>query len=216
MQVGSNVTTSVAASGNSLTYQWHKDGAPVVGNASASTPTLNLTNVQLSDAGSYTAVVSNPGGSTTSNPVTLNVSVDPVPPPPSITAQPLDTTAPVGSPASLTVSATGDNLFYQWFRNGALINGATSAALDFASAQVTDSADYRVVVSNPSGSVTSLAARLLVVSTMQAASFAPANGTSDVNIDAPLYLTFNQPPAAGTTGRLRVFREDGTSSRRLT
>ena len=209
VQVGSNVTTSVAASGNSLSYQWHRNGVAIVGNASAATPTLNLTNVQLSDAGSYTAVVSNPGGSVTSNPVTLNVSLDPVPPPPSITTQPADTNAPVGGPTSLSVAATGDGLFYQWFKNGALIPGATQATLGFASAQVSDSANYHVVVSNSSGSVTSSTARLLVVSTMQATGFAPTNYASDVDVDAPLYITFNQAPTVGTTGRLRVFSESG-------
>ena len=209
VQVGSNVTTSVAASGNSLSYQWQRNSQPIVGNPSATTPTLNLTNVQLSDAGSYTAVVSNPGGSVTSNPVTLNVSVDPVPPPPSITTQPADTNAPIGSPSSLSVAATGDGLFYQWFKNGALIPGATQATLGFASAQVTDSASYHVVVSNSSGSVTSSTAKLLVVSTMQATGFAPSNFASEVDVDAPLYITFNQPPAVGTTGRLRVFSETG-------
>ena len=209
VQVGSNVTMSVAASGNSLSYQWQRNGQAIQNNASATTPTLNLTNVQLSDAGNYTALVSNASGGVTSQPVVLNVSVNPVPPPPAITTQPGDTNAPVNGPTSLSVAATGDGLFYQWFKNGALIPGATQAALNFASVQVTDSADYYVVVSNSSGSVTSSTARLLVVSTMQATAFAPSNFASGVDIDAPLYLTFNQPPAVGSTGRLRVFTEAG-------
>jgi pectin methylesterase-like acyl-CoA thioesterase len=209
VQVGSNVTMSVAASGNSLTYQWQRNGTAINGNASATTPTLNLTNVQLSDAGSYTALVSNTSGGVTSQPVTLNVSVNPVPPPPSITTQPADTTAPVGNPSSLSVAATGNGLFYQWFKNGALITGATQATLGFASAQVADSADYYVVVSNSSGSITSSTAKLLVVSTMQVTSVAPSNYASGVDVDAPLYLTFNQAPAVGSTGRLRVYSEAG-------
>src|SRR5215210_4794954 len=210
VQVGSNVTTSVAASGNSLSYQWNKNGVPVTGNASASTPTLNLNNVQLADAGSYTAVVTNPGGSVTSSPVTLNVSTEPVAPPPSIGAQPVNTTAPLGSTTSLNVFATGDNLFYQWFKNGALIPGATGAALNFPSVQTSDSATYAVVVSNSSGSVTSAPAQLLVVSTMAATAFGPTNGATDINIDAPLSVTFNQTPKVGNTGRLRIYKEDGT------
>lgn len=209
VQVGSNVTTSVGATGAAITYQWQKDDQPIQNNASALTPTLNLTNVQLSDAGVYKAVVSNAGGSVSSQPVTLDVSVNPVPPPPSITTQPADTNAPINSATGLSVAATGDNLFYQWFKNGALIPGATQATLGFGSAQVSDSADYYVVVSNSSGSVTSSIAKLLVVSTMQATSFAPSNFASNVDVDAPLYLTFNQPPAAGTTGRLRVYSEAG-------
>ena len=210
VQVGSNVTMSVGASGNSLSYQWKKDGAPISGNATATTPTLNLTNVQLTDAGSYTAVVSNAGGSVTSNPVTLSVSTEPVPPPPSIVTQPASTNAPVGSPASLSVVATGNNLFYQWFKNGALIPGATGATLNFASAQTTDSASYTVLVSNSSGSVMSDPAKLLVVSTMTATAVAPTNGATEINIDAPLAITFNQAPKVGNTGRLRIYQEDGT------
>jgi pectin methylesterase-like acyl-CoA thioesterase len=210
VQVGSNVTTSVAASGNSLSYQWNKNGAPVSGNPSATTPTLNLSNVQLSDAGSYTAVVSNPGGSVTSNPVTLNVSTNPVPPPPSIGTQPTNTNAPLGSDTNLHVFATGDNLFYQWFKNGALIPGATNATLNFQSAQTSDSANYTVVVSNSSGSITSDPARLLVVSTMAATAFAPINGATEINIDAPLAITFDQAAKIGNTGRLRIYLEDGT------
>src|SRR5215212_5664898 len=199
VQVGSNVTMSVAASGNSLTYQWQRNGQPIQGNASATTPTLNLTNVQLADAGSYTALVSNTSGGVSSQPVMLNVSVDPVPPPPSVTTQPADTNAPVGNPTSLSVAAAGNGLFYQWFKNGALIPGATQSALGFASAQVADSADYYVVVSNSSGSVTSSMAKLLVVSTMQANGFAPSNFASNVDVDAPLYLTFDQAPTVGST-----------------
>ncbi|HEX8070063.1 MAG TPA: pectinesterase family protein [Pyrinomonadaceae bacterium] len=210
VQVGSNVTMAVAASGNALTYQWRKNGATIAGNASATTPTLNLTNVQTGDAGSYTCVVTNAGGSVTSNPVALGVSVDPVPPPPSIVAQPANTNAPLGSPATLSVVATGENLFYQWFKNGALINGATQATLGFASAQTADSASYTVVVSNSSGSVTSDAAKLLVVSTMTATGVAPAPGATEINTDAPLAVTFNQTPKVGTTGRLRIYQEDGT------
>ncbi|HEX8190606.1 MAG TPA: pectinesterase family protein [Pyrinomonadaceae bacterium] len=209
VQVGSNVTMSVAASGNALAYQWQRNGTAIGGNASATTPTLNLTNVQLTDAGSYTALVSNASGGVNSQPVTLNVSVEPVPPPPSITAQPADTNAPAGTPSSLSVAAAGNGLFYQWFKNGALIPGATQATLPFASAQVADSADYYVVVSNSSGSVTSTTARLLVVSTMRATGFAPSNYASGVDVDAPLYLTFNQPASVGSTGRIRVFSESG-------
>lgn len=209
VQVGSNVTMSVAATGNSLTYQWQRNGTAIGGNASATTPTLNLTNVQLSEAGSYTALVGNASGGVTSQPVTLNVSVNPVPPPPSITTQPADTNAPVNSATSLSVTAAGNGLFYQWFKNGVLIPGATQATLPFASAQVADSADYNVVVSNSSGSVTSTPAKLLVVSTMQATGFAPSNYASGVDVDAPLYLTFNQAPSVGSTGRIRVYSESG-------
>jgi hypothetical protein len=212
VQVGSNVTMAVAASGNQLSYQWQRSGNPIPAatNPSAITPTLNLTNVQLGDAGSYVAVVSNPSGSVSSNPVTLNVSTDPVPPPPGITTQPADTTVTVGNPTALSVVASGNNLFYQWFKNGNLIQGATSASLNFANAQIGDAASYAVVISNSSGSITSNPAKLLVVSGMTIANVAPNNGATDICIDTPLRITFNQAPKVGNAGRLQIHQDDGS------
>ncbi|HEY9285837.1 MAG TPA: pectinesterase family protein [Pyrinomonadaceae bacterium] len=205
VQVGSNVQMSVAASGNQLSYQWHKNGAAVAGNASAATPVLNITNAQISDTGTYTAVVSNPGGSTTSTPVSLTVTDGQVAPPPAVTTNPADTTVTVGGPASLYVEASGEGLFYQWYKNGALISGATNQSLDFASAQVADAGSYHVVVTNSGGSAASTPARLLVVSAMQATGFGPAANAAGVNIDAPLVITFDQTPKAGTGGKIRVY-----------
>ncbi|HEV2707295.1 MAG TPA: pectinesterase family protein [Pyrinomonadaceae bacterium] len=205
VSVGSNVTMSVAAAGNGLSYQWLKNGAPVA-NGSATTPTLSITNAQLSDTGSYTAVVSNAGGSVSSNPVSLTVADGPVAPPPTITAEPAATTVTVGTPTSLSVAAEGESLFYQWYKNGALIPGANNASLDFAAAQVADAGNYHVVVSNSGGNVTSATARLLVVSSMTANGFSPAFGASGVNIDALPSITFDQTPKVGTSGKVHIFR----------
>ena len=204
VQVGSSVTMSVAASGSGLSYRWMKNGAPVV-NGSAATPTLTLTNAQVSDTGSYTAVVSNAGGSTTSAPVQLTVSEGEVAPAPTITAQPADTTVTNGAPAALSVVASGEGLFYQWYKNGALIPGANAQSLNFEAAQVADAGTYTAVVSNSGGNVTSAPARLLVVSPMAAVGFGPAAGAADVNVDAQLKVTFDQAPQVGTSGKVRVF-----------
>ncbi|HEX8351680.1 MAG TPA: pectinesterase family protein [Pyrinomonadaceae bacterium] len=205
VQVGSNVTMSVAASGTGLSYQWLRNGAPVAGNESATTPTLNINNAQVADTGSYTAVVSNAGGGTTSSAVQLTVSEGEVAPPPTIGSQPADTTVRVGEPAGLSVEASGEGLFYQWYKNGALIPGANSPSLVFANAQVADAGGYHVVVSNSGGNVTSAAARLLVVSAMSATAFGPAAGATNVNVDAQLKVTFDQEPKVGTNGKVRVY-----------
>jgi pectate lyase/pectin methylesterase-like acyl-CoA thioesterase len=210
VQVGSNVTLAVAATGSALSYQWQKNEVAIGGNASASTPTLNLTSVQLGDAGNYTCVVSNAGGSVRSNAVRLNVTTEPVPPPPSIIKQPTDTTVTVGAMASFSVNATGAALVYQWFKNGALLAGATEATLSFASAQVSDAGSYTVVVSNSSGSVTSAPAALLVVSTLAVTNLAPGDEALNVCIDTSLQLTFDQAPQIGRSGRVRVYRADDT------
>jgi hypothetical protein len=199
------VTMSVGASGNQLTYQWMKDGVAITNNPSATTPTLTITNAQISDSGSYTAVVSNSGGSVTSSAVSLTVTDQPVAPPPTITAQPTDTVVTIGSPATLSVTASGENLFYQWYKNGAVIAGATGSTLTFPNAQVSDAGVYTVVVGNSGGTVTSAPARLTVVSSMTATAFSPANGATNLNIDVPLSITFDQTPRVGTSGKIRIF-----------
>jgi pectin methylesterase-like acyl-CoA thioesterase len=205
VSIGSNVTLAVGAEGPQLSYQWLRNGAPLGGNETATTSTLVITNAQLSDTGSYTAVVSNAGGSTTSNPVSLTVSDGPVAPPPTISAQPADTAVRVGEPASLFVAAEGESLFYQWYKDGALLSGANAPSLNFSAAQVADAGSYHAVVSNSGGNVTSAAARLLVVSPMTAASFGPAAGATNVNPDAQLKITFDQTPKVGTSGKVRIF-----------
>lgn len=206
VQVGSHVTLAVAARGNEPVYQWQKNGAEIGNNASARTAILQLTNVQLSDAGDYTCVVTNAGGSVRSNPAKLAVTTDPVPPPPVITQQPRDTSVVVGNAAMLSVTATGANLVYQWFKNGALLPNATAASLRFANAQSSDAANYTVVISNNSGNVTSAAARLSVVSAMVLVQTTPLSGALNVCTDAPLTLTFDQAPRLGNSGRIQVYR----------
>lgn len=71
---------------------------------------------------------------------------------PSITGQPMSMTVVSGSNATLTVTATGTNLMYQWqveVTGGTFVNvnGATSSTLNFTPALVSNGGNYRVVVS---------------------------------------------------------------------
>jgi uncharacterized delta-60 repeat protein len=93
---------------------------------------------------------------------------------PEIASQPVSVTTAVGSSATFTVSATGSaSLRYQWIRtgtnllNGGNIFGATSNTLALANVQMSDSADYRVIITNAFGSVTSLVATLTVIEPMR-------------------------------------------------
>jgi uncharacterized delta-60 repeat protein len=72
---GQNTSLAVAAVGTSpLSYQWRKDGTAL---GRGTTAALTLTNLQGSDAGAYSVVVSNQYGSVTSSPafVTVNLCV---------------------------------------------------------------------------------------------------------------------------------------------
>ena len=70
--LGNSVTFRVTATGDPLpSYQWQKDGAPIPG---ATNTSLVLTNLQATNAGRYSVIVSNPVGSVTSSDAYLTIS----------------------------------------------------------------------------------------------------------------------------------------------
>lgn len=69
---GKSITFGVAAVGSApLTYQWQKDGSSIGG---ATNDSLTITNLRVTDAGSYTVIIANINGSLTSNPAFLTVN----------------------------------------------------------------------------------------------------------------------------------------------
>ena len=73
--VGSNVTFTVTANGSPApTFQWRRNNTNVNG---ATLTLLTLNNVQFTNQGTYTVVISNSVGSVTSAPATLQVIVTP-------------------------------------------------------------------------------------------------------------------------------------------
>jgi uncharacterized repeat protein (TIGR03803 family) len=145
---GTNVTFSVAATGTApLYYQWLKGGNNL---ANQTNSTLSLMNVQQSDAAFYSVIVSNATGSTNSYSVLLTVISPPV-----ITTQPVNATVSPNGNATLTVSASGSGLSYQWQLNGVNIAGANGSSLNIPNVSSANVGVYTVVVSNAAGSVTS-------------------------------------------------------------
>ena len=65
---------------------------------------------------------------------------------PQITSQPFNVGICSTQPSELSVSAVGDNLSYQWYQNGNVVSGATSATLSFSNTTSTNAGDYYVVV----------------------------------------------------------------------
>jgi len=100
---------------------------------------------------------------------------------PAITSQPSSVTVSQGQPTTFRVSASGTApLSYQWQKNGVNIAGATGATYTITSTTTTSAGQYRAIVTNPAGSVTSNTATL-TVTTFNAAPTAkitsPANHT---------------------------------------
>ena len=153
---GGAATFTVAASGSPpLSYQWLFGTNPVAGGTGSS---LVLNNVQPSQAGSYSLIVSNAYGPVTSSNALLMVLT-----PHTISRQPVGQMLCPGGSWTFQVGASGDPApSYQWRFNGANISGATASSYSVSGATSAQAGPYDVVVSNPCGSVTSAIALLAV------------------------------------------------------
>jgi len=155
--VGTTATFTVVAAGSpTLTYQWLKNGTPIVGAADTN---LTIVNVQTNDAGTYAVLVTNAFGSIMSSGATLTVWA-----PPLIMVQPANQTVIVSNSATFSVTAVGTTpLFYQWNFNGTNLVGATNTLLTLTNVQFSQAGNYAVLVTNAYGSVSSSNAILTVV-----------------------------------------------------
>jgi hypothetical protein len=110
--------------------------------------------------------------------------------PPEVTANPEPTVVQAGGTARLSVTATGNNLTYQWLKNGRTlpnggnVSGADTATLNIASFSPADEAIYSVAVFNPAGSSLSKNAAALI-------------SAFNINSALAVYLKFDE--ASGST-----------------
>lgn len=172
---GSNTSFSItSASATGFQWQFSIDGGTTYNNvtnggvySNATTATLNITGATAGmNTYRYRCIASTICGSTTSAAGILTVNAAPA-----ITAQPQDVTLCSGTGNTFCVTATGNNLVYQWqsaplcSSPWANIVGGTSACLTVPA--ITSTTAYRCIVSNGCGSpVTSLCATATVVTTV--------------------------------------------------
>ena len=150
-----------------LSYQWRFNGASL---ASQTGTSLALVNVQLTNAGSYSVVVTNLFGATNSANALLTVNGVA----PAIVSQPVSQVVTVGANAAFSVTASGTPpLSYQWRFNGASLARQTAASLVLTNVQFTNAGSYSVVVTNLFGSTNSANALLTVNSSSGCVKSAP-------------------------------------------
>lgn len=190
---GGTAAFSVVATGAApLAYQWRFFGTNISG---ATTASLTLTNLQPTNAGNYTVVITNAVGSITSAVATLTVNAAPA-----INGQPQSLSVNLGANAAFNVTAAGGTpLYYQWRFAGTDIANATNSTYTRLNVQAGDAGNYSVVVTNFAGSVTSAVATLTVNVT-------PAGIIAQWN--------FNSTPADGstTTGTTNASIGSGTAA----
>ncbi len=203
---GSNVLFSASASGTPpLAYHWQFNGADIPG---ATGTNLLLTSILPTDAGTYTAIVTNSIGSATSSVAVLTVIS-----PPTITNDPQSQTNPEGGSTIFTATISGNGtLNYQWRYNGAgiingtRISGANTNTLLINPLQASDEGSYDLVVANQAGSVTSAVA-VLTVPVMPAPPnivVQPANQSLPTGINATIQVS-----ATGTAPLAYQWQKNG-------
>jgi gliding motility-associated-like protein len=157
---GEGINLSVSATGTDLTYQWSLNGTPLAG---ATAATYAVAVATLAEAGNYSVAISGACTSAVTPPVTSEEAIVVVNQGVDITSQPqASTTLCEGETLALSVTATGTNLTYQWFRGATSLTGETNSDLNIAAVATANAGIYTVVITNPCQEVTSAAAEVII------------------------------------------------------
>lgn len=128
-------------------YQWMKEGQPIQG---AEGPALALSSVSADDSGTYSVIIANQAGSTSSHTFAIEVQD------PAVTVAASPRIAVLGQSARFTARPRGSAPFaFQWFKDGAAIPEAEEFSLVLDSVQEEDAGSYTVQVATASGSTLS-------------------------------------------------------------
>lgn len=168
-KIGTSKTLSVKAKGNSLKYQWQQKASSGWSNISGAKKSSYKFSVK-SGTTTYRVIVSNAAGKTASAQAAVTgVST------PKISKQPESSSVYIDESTTLSVTATGGALKYQWEKYDSQsetwqkVNGANSAKLTVKGTKNSQSGEYRVKVSNALGTATSTSAYVVVFSSEDAA-----------------------------------------------
>ncbi|MBX7220379.1 MAG: lamin tail domain-containing protein [Blastocatellia bacterium] len=141
--VGGSATFSVVAAGDNLSYQWRKNSVNLTntGNISGATSTtLTINPVSLTDADTYDCVITNVSGSVTTTARTLTVNA-----PPTVTAS----SSPYVSGGTLNLSATpapAGTYTFSWTGPGGFTSSLQNPSIPGATAA--NSGTYTVMATN--------------------------------------------------------------------
>ena len=115
-----------------------------------------------------------------------------------ITTSPLSQAVAPAQSVTLSVSATGSGLSYQWLKNGSAISGATSSSLTIASPAVADAGSYAVLVTAGGITAASLPATVSVGSTVSNNAISITTQPTSLTVNSGQSATFTVA-ATGTS-----------------
>jgi uncharacterized delta-60 repeat protein len=158
VEIGETALLTVETSGQDFEYQWFKDSVLLPDETNA---TLIIPSVSMEDGGYYSVRVSYLTKMVNSRQALLTV----VPREPLvITEQPVDVTVTQGMAFTLSGEVQGGGIgYFQWYKNGKLIPGATNFDLNVSFAMIQDSGIYSFAVGNNLEMLTSSNAVVVVI-----------------------------------------------------
>ena len=192
-----NGTLLTLVAGTGATYRF-STGATQTGGSVGNTATVNAT-------GTYSVTVTGANGCTNTASVSVSiVAVTTITNTLPATVSVCEGTAPPG----LSITATGANLTYQWFKGTTPLPDQTSTVLTFGAASPTDAGNYYVVVSGACGTASSNTLVLTVRPRPAAPGLAPVSRTA---VAAPA-ATIPLPQFVVATGTLSFSGVNGLLS----
>jgi hypothetical protein len=153
-------TFTVTATGYDLRYQWYLGNSGNVNQPITGATDNSYTTPELSDTSSYWVRVSNGLGFVDSQ--TATATVVPI----IITSQPGSTVVGIGATATLSVTASGKGLAYQWFQGASGDTSHLMAGADlpgFTTPALPETTRYWVRITNAYGTLDSNAATITVI-----------------------------------------------------
>ena len=194
----SNATFTAFVNGQpAVTVQWYKVGSPDTPVSGQTSSTLLLSNLLMSDAGTYYVIATDPAGTAQGPNATLTVLPAG---PPNITLQPQSQSVYLHQQTTFTVAASVPPQSYQWWFNGNPISGATSSAYTVLSADSTQTGGYKAVLTNAFGPSTSAVATLTLL-TVPPGSYAD----TVLNLNPLVYYRFSDLSNSIAIGTSNVF-----------
>lgn len=137
---GDNVIFSVITDDTSASFQWFKNNIALPGDT---TSILQIDSVTIANAGAYYCELANACGLAQSNGAVLSLKGLA-----KVTGQPQSQSVEVGDKVTLSITASGTSISFQWMKDGVDIPNATSYSYVIDSVVQADSGFYSCRVSN--------------------------------------------------------------------
>jgi len=152
---GDLVIFTVMTNDTAVTYQWFKNNVAIPGEI---TNTLQIDSAAIANAGAYFCELSNGCGLAKSSGAVLSLKGAAT-----ITGQPQDQVVDIGDKVTISLTASGTSISFQWMKNGIDIPGGTNYSYVIDSIVLGDSGFYSCRISNVCNSVNSDSAHIQVL-----------------------------------------------------